>query len=95
MLHRGVLRGELLRGRSPEEIMSRWVEYSEHGGRPLVKAYTSKQARKLFGDFSEIKIDIEQLLREEFPIVGPVIPEGFLNAMRRSFGWNLIVTAVK
>src|SRR5688572_12293061 len=37
ILHRGVLRGELLRGRSPEEIMSRWVEYSEKEGRPLVK----------------------------------------------------------
>ena len=95
MLHRGVLRGELLRGRSPEEIMSRWVEYSEHGGRPLVKAYTSKQARDLFANFSEIKIDIEQLLRVEFPIVGPLIPEGFFRAMRSRFGWNLIITAVK
>lgn len=95
MLHRGVLRGELLRGHSPEEIMSRWVEYSEHGGRPLVKAYTQHQARELFKDFSETKIEIEQLLRGEFPIVGPLIPEAFLKAMRRSFGWNLIVTAVK
>ena len=68
MLHRGVLRGELLRGRSPEEIMSTWVEYSEHGGRPLVKAYTREQTLELFKDFRDIKIDVEQLLRSEIPI---------------------------
>ena len=95
MLHRGILRGELLRGKSPEEIMSRWVEYSEHDGRPLVKAYTRKAAQELFKDFSKIKIDIEQLVRAEFPVVGALIPDAFLRAMRRSFGWNLVVTAVK
>jgi ubiquinone/menaquinone biosynthesis C-methylase UbiE len=95
MLKRGIIGGEFLRGHSPQDVMSRWVEYSEHGGRPLVKVYTSRQARELFKDFNEIKIDIEQLLRGELPIVGSLIPEAFLKAMRRSFGWNLIITAVK
>lgn len=95
MLHRGVLGGELLRGRSPEEIMSRWVEYSEHGGRPLVKVYDRRQARELFSDFSDIKIDIEQLVRAEFPLLGRFIPVRMLEALRKSIGWNLIVTARK
>ena len=95
ILHRGVLRGELLRGRSPEEIMSRWVEYSEHGGRPLVKAYTSKQAHKLFSDFSEIRIDIEQLLRSEIPLLGSLLPEKVFKYFQTNFGWNLIITAKK
>lgn len=95
MLHRGVLRGELLRGRSPQEIMSTWVEYSEHGGRPLVKVYTSRQARALFRDFSEVKIQIEQLLRPELPILGSFIPESLFTAMSKSIGWNLIITATK
>ena len=34
ILHRGMLRGHFLRGHSPEEIMSRYVEYSEHEARP-------------------------------------------------------------
>ena len=34
ILRHGLLRGELLRGHSPEEIMSRYVEFNESGGRP-------------------------------------------------------------
>jgi ubiquinone/menaquinone biosynthesis C-methylase UbiE len=95
MLHRGVFRGELFRGRSPEEIMSRWVEYSEHGARPLVKAYTRHQARELFQDFRDIRIDIDQLLRVEIPVVGSVIPASLFRAIRKTLGWNLIITAIK
>lgn len=95
MLHRGILRGELLRGHSPEDIMSRWVEYSEHGGRPLVKAYSRQQARELFKDFSEIKIDVEQLVRSEIPLFGSSIPDKLFAALKKSVGWNLIVTARK
>ncbi len=95
MLHRGVLRGDLLRGRSPEEIMSSWVEYSEHGGRPLVKAYTREQTIELFKNFREIKIDVEQLLRREIPLLGNLLPEKVFKYFQTNFGWNLIITAKK
>lgn len=95
ILHRGILRAELLRGRSPEEIMSRWVEYSEHGTRPLVKAYTRSEAQEMFKDFKTVTIQTEQLIRAELPVVGRFIPEGLFKTMRRSLGWNLIITAVK
>lgn len=95
MLHRGVLRGDLLRGRSPEEIMSSWVEYSEHGGRPLVKAYTRQQTIELFKNFREVKIDVEQLLRSEIPLLGSVLPEKVFKYFQTNFGWNLIITAKK
>ena len=38
------------------EIMSRNVEISEHGAKPLVKVYTAKRLRKMFRDFDDIKI---------------------------------------
>ena len=95
MLHRGVLRGDLLRGRSPEEIMSHWVEYSEHGARPLVKAYTREQTLQLFRNFRAVKIDVEQLLRSEIPILGTVLPEKVFKYFQTNFGWNLIITARK
>ena len=95
ILKRGILGGELLRGKSPEDIMSRWVEYSEHGGRPLVKAYTRQRALDLFKEFSEIKIDIEQLLRSEIPLLGNLFPERVFKSLKTNFGWNLIVTAKK
>ncbi len=95
MLHRGVLRGDLLRGRSPEEIMSTWVEYSAHGGRPLVKAYTREQTVELFKNFREIKIDVAQLLRSEIPLLGNLLPEKVFKYFQTNFGWNLIITAKK
>src|SRR5262245_21798206 len=65
VLRRGLLGAEFLRGRSAEDIMSRVVEHSEHEARPLVKVYSRKEARALFGMFTEVKVEVDQLLREE------------------------------
>src|SRR5215510_8811182 len=42
VLRRGLLGAEFLRGRTAEEIMSRVIEFSDHGARPLVKVYSRK-----------------------------------------------------
>lgn len=95
ILHRGILRGEILRGHTPEEIMSRYVEYSEHDARPLVKAYSRREARRLFAPFSEVTIEVEQMIREELSLFAPLIPEPLFRRLRRAIGWNVIVTAKK
>lgn len=95
ILHRGVLRGHFLRGHSPEEIMSRYVEYSEHEARPLVKVYSQSQARTLFKPFGEIKTEVEQMIREELRILRPLVSEKAFRRLRRSAGWNVIITARK
>lgn len=95
ILHRGLLRGEILRGHTPEEIMSRYVEYSEHGGRPLVKVYSRREARALFAPFSEITIEVEQMIRQELSLLAPLIPESLFRRLRRRLGWNVIITAKK
>jgi SAM-dependent methyltransferase len=93
--HRGLLRGQLLRGLSAEEIMRRYIEVNEGGGRPLVKVYSRRQARQLFSMFREVKIQIEQLTRREFYFVGRLIPERIFRRLQRSFGWNVIISARK
>jgi hypothetical protein len=95
IFRRGILGGELLRGRSPEEIMSRWVEYSEHGARPLVKAYSRKQARKLFEMFSDVKIEVEQMTRADLRLFSRFVSDNFFQHLSRSIGWNVIITATK
>ena len=95
ILRHGVLHGELLRGHSPEEIMSRYVEFNESGGRPLVKVYSRRQARKLFSMFSETRVQVEQLTRAELYLLGRIIPEGMFRSLRHSVGWNVIVSARK
>ncbi len=89
----GVEKGELNR-RSMHEIMSRSVELSEAGSRPLVKVYTGRELKRMFEGFEQVKIRRRQMVEEElqpFPILRP-LTAGFLG---RILGWNLVVKAVK
>ncbi|HEY8410265.1 MAG TPA: class I SAM-dependent methyltransferase [Pyrinomonadaceae bacterium] len=95
ILRRGLLAGEFLRGRSAEEIMSRVIEISNHDARPLVKVYSRKQARALFGEFREINVDVEQLTREELRFVAPLVSKKLLQRLGNRIGWNVVVTATK
>ena len=75
--------------------MSRHVEFNEGGGRPLVKAYTRNEARRLFSMFRVVSITIEQLTRPEFYFPGQFIPESLFRRLRRTVGWNVIISAQK
>lgn len=94
ILRHGVLGGELLRGNSVAQILSRHVEYSEHGATPLVKVYSRRQARSLFCGFREARVEVEQLTRAELRVFKN-IPEALFRRPRRAVGWNLIITAKK
>jgi SAM-dependent methyltransferase len=94
VLKRGILRGELL-SKSVEQIMSERVEHSETGGRPLVKAYTKREALELFRDFSRVEITINQLTRKELRPVGSLLPNLLIEWLALRFGWNLIIRAIK
>jgi len=95
VLRRGVFGFEFLRGRSTEEIMSRVIEFSDHGARPLVKVYSRKDARELFGMFKEVTVEVEQLTRAELRFLSPLISESVLDKLRKRIGWNVIVEAIK
>lgn len=95
ILHRGLLRGQLLRGRTSEEIMSRYVEVNQGGGRPLVKVYSRRAARRLFSMFREVNIEVEQLTRPELYAFGRMIPERLFRFLSRHIGWNVIISARK
>jgi ubiquinone/menaquinone biosynthesis C-methylase UbiE len=95
MLHRGLLRGHLLRGQSPENIMSRFVEVNEGEGRPLVKVYSRGQARELFSKFSEVQTEVRQLIKDDFYFLGQLFPQRLVDTLGRSIGWNVIISARK
>ena len=95
VLRRGVLGFEFLRGRSAEEIMSRVIEFSDHDARPLVKVYSRKQMRELFGMFKDVRVDVEQLMRKELRFLSPLITDAVFEKLRTTIGWNVIVTALK
>jgi ubiquinone/menaquinone biosynthesis C-methylase UbiE len=94
----GVLFGEIgirrqeLETASMGEIMSRHVELSAHGSKPLVKVYTARQLRRMFNRFTAVHICKRQLTREEQPRWLRWLP---LELTGRLMGWNLIVKATK
>jgi len=95
ILHRGLLRGQLLRGQTAEDIMSRYVEVNEGEGRPLVKVYSQRQARELFSMFTDVKTEVRQLTKEDFHFLGQLFPQRLVDALSRSIGWNVIISARK
>lgn len=95
ILRRGLLGGEFLRGHSAEEIMSRVIEFSDHDARPLVKVYSRKQARALFSQFSDVRVEVEQLTREELRFLSPLVSDSMFDTLSKRIGWNVIITARK
>jgi ubiquinone/menaquinone biosynthesis C-methylase UbiE len=95
MAKQGLYKGELFRGLRPADILSKYVEYNESGGRPLVKVYSRSEAKELFSEFKDVQIKIEQLTRPEVYLFGKLLPESLFRTMSRTVGWNVIVTAVK
>jgi SAM-dependent methyltransferase len=95
VLRRGLLRADFLRGRSVNDIMSQFVEYSEHDARPLVKVYSRKEARLLFRVFTDVKVEVRQLLREELRFLSPLVSENLFRTLQKRIGWNVVITAVK
>jgi hypothetical protein len=73
-------------------VMSRTVERSEIGARPLVKVYTRRRLRRLFRDFERISITKRQLVPAEVPRILSRVPARVLG---RFMGWNLIIKAYK
>jgi SAM-dependent methyltransferase len=91
----GILRGEFLRGKSAADIMSRYVEFNQGGGRPLVKVYSRRQALELFSMFREVRVQVEQLIESELFLLGRFIPRNIFRRLQKSVGWNVIVFARK
>jgi hypothetical protein len=95
VLRRGVLGLEFLRGRSAEEIMSRVIEFSDHDARPLVKVYSRRQVRELFGMFKDVRVEVDQLMRNELRFLSPLVSDSMFDRLCKSIGWNVIITATK
>jgi len=95
IVRRGILGGQFLLGRGPEEIMSRVIEYSEHEARPLVKVYSRKQARELFKSFSEVVVEVQQLTRSELRFLSSFVSHQFFDRLQHRIGWNVVITATK
>jgi len=86
------LKREELEYSSLGDLMSRHVELTGNGARPLVKVYTKSRLRRMFQEFQKVRIYQRQITRPELPFLLRWLPLGLAG---RLMGWNLIVKVTK
>ena len=91
IFRRGILHG-LSRHLSVGEIMSRHVEISATGAKPLVKVYSARRLRRMFSAFDNIEIMKRQLMPRERPRGLRWAPA---DVLEKAVGWNLVIKGQK
>lgn len=92
---KGVLGGYYRKGYSTQDLLNRFVEYTESGATPLVKCYTKAECKKMFSKFKTVDIKVCQFIKADIPYVGKFVPQFIIDALGSLIGWNLYITAVK
>jgi ubiquinone/menaquinone biosynthesis C-methylase UbiE len=98
-LYQGIIRRGLLEERSMEGVLSRGVEYSSIGARPLVRVYSPKQMRQLMSDagFDDVSTTVRHFRTTDTFITH--LLAGRIKALRnpklldrigRSAGWYVV-----
>jgi len=101
VLYEGVLRAGLLRERSMAGILSRGVEYTSIGARPLVRVYSPRQLRQLVAQagFVDVRTQIRHFQPGDTPItyvlqrwVRALKDPRVLDRIGRVGGWYVVAT---
>ena len=104
VLLEGVLRRGLLKERSMAGVLSRGVEYSSIGARPLVRVYSPGQMRKQLAEagFAGVDIAVRHFQPTDTPVtyvlrrwVKPLENPAVLDRIGRIGGWYVVATGTK
>ncbi|MGD0452363.1 MAG: methyltransferase domain-containing protein [Solirubrobacteraceae bacterium] len=99
VLTQGVLHRQLLEERSMAGVLSRNVEQTSIGARPLVRVYTASQLRKLLSDagFVNVHTTVRHFHAEDTPLTGWAASHiqwmrspSVLDSLGRAGGWYVI-----
>lgn len=97
--YRGILRGGLLRERSMAGVLSRGVEYTHIGARPLVRVYSPGATRRLLqqAGFSDVHVAVYHFNYGDTPVTsvlgrvsGVFRNPALLNKLGRVGGWYVV-----
>jgi len=104
VLYEGVLKGGLVKERSMAGVLSRGVEYSSIGARPLVRVYSPKQMRTLMqrAGFVDNEVAVRHFQPTDTPFtyvlrrwVKALDDPGVLDRIGRIGGWYVVATGRK
>lgn len=103
VLYWGVLRGGLLKERSMAGVLSRVVEYSSIGARPLVRVYSARQLRELMAQagFVDVNVAVRHFQPGDTPVthllrrrVRALQNPRVLDRIGRIDGWYVVARGV-
>ncbi len=104
VVYQGIIRRGLLEEKSMEGVLSRGVEYSSIGARPLVRVYSPREMRLLmeeagFATFSSSVRHFRTTDTFVTHLLAPRIPalrdEKLLDRLARSAGWYVVARGVR
>lgn len=81
---------ELLLDRA--EFLSR---NTDGAGNPLARAYTRREAGRMFAAFDDVHTEVHFLNKRWVPVVGKLMPRAVERRLGRVVGWHLWITARK
>ncbi|MEO8433348.1 MAG: class I SAM-dependent methyltransferase [Pyrinomonadaceae bacterium] len=64
-------------------------------GNPLARAYSRAEARALFADFADVKLQAHFFNKRWLPLLGSVLPRSFESRLAARWGWHLWIYAKK
>ena len=104
VLYEGILKGGLIKERSMDGVLSRGVEYSSIGARPLVRVYSPSQMRTLMvqAGFADAAVTVRHFQPTDTPVtyvlrrwVKALDDPSVLDGIGRIGGWYLVASGRK
>ena len=77
---------------SADEFLS---QNTDGAGNPLARVYSQNEARKLFRDFSDVKLRTYFLNKRWLPVIGTLLPRSLEGRLASRWGWHLWIYATK
>jgi ubiquinone/menaquinone biosynthesis C-methylase UbiE len=76
----------------PEEFLS---QNTDGAGNPLARVYSRAEARELFRDFSEVKLETYFFNKRWLPLIGNMLSRSLESRLAARWGWHLWIDAKK
>src|SRR5262245_58812711 len=77
---------------SAEKFLS---QSTDGAGNPLARVYSRREARELFKDFREVRLQTYFLNKRFIPLVGNMLPRALETTLASHWGWHLWIYATK
>jgi ubiquinone/menaquinone biosynthesis C-methylase UbiE len=88
----GIYRRDSKRLLSPQEFLN---QNTDGAGNPLARAYTRREAARMFAGFHEVRTEVHFLNRRWVPVLGWLMPRAVERGLARFIGWHLWIIAKK